>query len=261
MWVFLFAVLLALVFMALFIYMYKLAKKDFLNEVVVTFKDFPSSDRISLFFISDVHRRIISDSLVDSASGKVDFVLIGGDLTEKGVPINRVRENLQKLKMLGPVYFVWGNNDYEADVRELDALFVKMGIKVLADEGVILETGDGGIINLLGIDFYEPEDRQEGLMKVMDASVEGTFKILASHTPSIDGELRREDEVRLVLSGHTHGGQIRLFGFGLYGHGGIHHAGDTVVFTSNGYGTSGIPLRLGAKPEVHIIHLSREPVE
>ncbi|WP_455676024.1 metallophosphoesterase [Pradoshia sp.] len=261
MWVFLIAVMLALVFAALLAYMYKLAKNDSLNEVVLTFEDFPSSDRISLFFISDVHRRIIGDTLVDAASGKVDFVLISGDLTEKGVPIERVRENLQKLKGLGPVYFIWGNNDYESDVRELDALFVELGVKVLADEGVIFETSDGGIINLLGIDYYEPEERSDGLMRVMEESIEGTFKILASHTPSIDVELRREDEIRLVLSGHTHGGQIRLFGLGPYRLGGIHYAGDTVVFTSNGYGTSGLPLRLGAKPEVHIIHLSRAPIE
>lgn len=258
MWMFLIAGILVLVIGVLLAHMYKLAKQDFLQEVTLDFEDFPSSDRISLFFISDIHRRNISDSLVASAEGKVDFVLIGGDITEKGVPLERVRENLQKLKKLGPVYFIWGNNDYEADVRELDALFVELGVKVLADEGVLFETNDGGIINLLGIDYYEPEDRLEGLKRVMNVSSEGAFRILASHTPSIEEEIRAEDEIRLVLSGHTHGGQIRLFGYGPYCLGGIHYSGDSVIFTSNGYGTSGVPLRLGAKPEVHIIHLIRK---
>ena len=258
MWMFLIAVILILVIGVLLVYMNKLAKQDTLNEMTLDFDDFPSGDKISLFFISDVHRRNISDSLMAAAAGKVDFVLIGGDLTEKGVPLERVRENLQKLKKLGPVYFIWGNNDYEADVRELDALFVEMGVKVLADEGVLFETNDGGIINLLGIDYYEPEDRLEGLKRVIGVSSEGAFRILASHTPSIEEEIRAEDEIRLVLSGHTHGGQIRLFGYGPYRLGGIHYSGDSLVFTSNGYGTSGVPLRLGAKPEVHIIHLTRK---
>ena len=256
MWVILISIML-LGTAALIVYMNRLAKKDFLNVVELSFEDFPSSERISLFFISDIHRRLINDALIQSAFGKVDFVLIGGDLTESGVPIERVYENLVKLKELGPVYFIWGNNDYETDVHELDALFVDLGIKVLTDEGVILETGDGGRINLLGVDFYEPEKRQEGLKNVMLEAQEGTFRILASHTPSIDKEIQKEDRIRLVLSGHTHGGQIRVFGFGPYRHGGIHHVGETTVFTSNGYGTSGLPLRLGARPEVHIIHLSR----
>lgn len=261
MWAFIMIMILVLFIAMLAAYMYKLANKDILNELTLTFEDFPSADKVSLFFISDVHRRTISDSLIDSAAGKVDFVLIGGDLTEKGVPLARVRRNVQKLKRLGPVYFIWGNNDYESDVRELDALFVELGVKVLADEGVIFETRDGGVINLLGIDYYEPEDFQEGLVKVMNASNEEAFKILASHTPAIDEVLRNEDKIRLVLSGHTHGGQIRVFGLGPYRHGGIYYAGETVVFTSNGYGTSGLPLRLGAKPEVNIIHLSRERIE
>ena len=258
MWMFLIAVILILVIGVLLVYMNRLAKQDTLNEMTLNFDDFPSGDKISLFFISDVHRRNISDSLMAAAAGKVDFVLIGGDLTEKGVPLERVKKNLQKLKRLGPVHFIWGNNDYEADVRELDALLMEMGVKVLADEGVLFETNDGGIINLLGIDYYEPEDRLEGLKRVMDVSSEGAFRILASHTPSIEEEIRAEDEIRLVLSGHTHGGQIRLFGYGPYRLGGIHYSGDTLVFTSNGYGTSGVPLRLGAKPEVHIIHLTRK---
>lgn len=262
MWVITISIMLLAAAAVLLVYMNRLAKKDLLNIVELAFEDFPCKERVSLFFISDVHRRLINDSLIQLAHGKVDFVLIGGDLTESGVPFERVRENLRKLKGLGPVYFIWGNNDYETDTHELDALFVELGIKVLADEGVILESRDGGRINLLGIDFYEREEREEGFRKVMRDADEEAFRILASHTPSIDEVIQREDGIRLVLSGHTHGGQIRLFGLGPYHHGGIHRAGETTVFTSNGYGTSGVPLRLGAKPEVHIIHLSRKrPIE
>ena len=69
-----------------------------------------------MFFISDIHRRIVSESIIEEVSGKVDVVIIGGDLLEKGVPMERVKENIKKLKKLGPILFVWGNNDYEVDV-------------------------------------------------------------------------------------------------------------------------------------------------
>ena len=70
MWMFLIAVILILVIGVLLAYMNKLAKQDFLNEVTLDFDDFPSGDKISLFFISDVHRRKISDSLMAAAAGK-----------------------------------------------------------------------------------------------------------------------------------------------------------------------------------------------
>ena len=56
-------------------------------------------------------------------------MIIGGDLLEGGVPLLRARQNIQKLKTLGPVYFVWGNNDYEVSQVQLK--------QMLKDEGVI----------------------------------------------------------------------------------------------------------------------------
>ena len=62
---------------------------------------------------------IISDKLIEGARDKADLVIIGGDIRERGVPIERVEKNILKLKELGPLYFVWGNNDYEGDFHEL----------------------------------------------------------------------------------------------------------------------------------------------
>lgn len=88
-----------------------MVREAFLNNVVfheMTFSDFPESfKQVSIFFISDIHKRLISDTIISTVSGKADIVIIGGDLTEKGVPMDRVKKNLNKLKSLGPVYFVW----------------------------------------------------------------------------------------------------------------------------------------------------------
>lgn len=239
-------------------YMYSLAFMDQVKEEYLYFKEFPSDEEISLFFISDIHRRIIHDNIINQVIGKVDFVLIGGDLAEKGVPIEQIEENLLKLKRLGPIYFVWGNNDYEMETHDLDALFIRHGIKAIEDTSVLLETNDGGCISLMGIDYFDEEEGRGMLTQALEDSFPNSFKILASHTPKITTKIKDEHRINLVLSGHTHGGQIRIMGLGKYRLGGIDKINDTVVFTSNGYGTSLFPLRLGAKPESHLIHLNKD---
>jgi predicted MPP superfamily phosphohydrolase len=239
------------------IYMYRLANFEQVIEHTFEFENFPSNETIVIFFISDIHRRVISEEIIRKVKGKADFVLIGGDLAERKVPLNRVRDNLAKLKSVGPVYFVWGNNDYELDRHELDALFLQMNIHELLDTSVLFETNDGGKIRLLGIDFFDEEEQTGRLDLAMEEVEEDSFKILASHTPEIEKEIKKTDGIDLMLSGHTHGGQIRIFGMGKYKLGGISKKEDMTILTSNGYGTSLLPLRLVAKPETHLIRLKK----
>ena len=238
-------------------YMYRLANLNQVVEHTFNFKHFPGSEPIAIFFISDIHRRIISEELIAKVTGKADIVLIGGDLAEKRVPLERIKENLVRLKRVGPVYFVWGNNDYEIDRHELDALFLDMDIHELFDSSVLFETKDGGKIRLIGIDFYDEKEQTGRLDLAMEEVEKDSFKILASHTPEIEKEIEDHHGIDLILSGHTHGGQIRILGLGKYKLGGISQIGHTKILTSNGYGTSLLPLRYLAKPETHLIRLKR----
>lgn len=103
-------------------------------------------------FISDIHRRVISNSLIEQVKGRVDLVIIGGDLAEKGVPLSKISANIQKLRAIAPVYFVWGNNDYEIEYHELDALLLENNVKVLDNTRVVFESELGEKICLLGVD-------------------------------------------------------------------------------------------------------------
>lgn len=250
-----FAIFLILVAIgALLGFMYKEA---FANRVLykeLHFADFPKSiGEITIFFISDIHRRKISDKLIQKVSGKVDLVIIGGDIVERGVPLERVKKNLLKLKKIGPLYFVWGNNDYEVDFHELDAMMLDCGVKILDNTAVHFESDTGEIINLIGTDDLGcKRDRLD--LALSDSKTDG-FNILVSHNPAIIKKIKQEQRIQLVLSGHTHGGQIRLFGIGPYEKGTIKQVGKTTILTSNGYGTTGVPLRLGAKSETHIIKI------
>ncbi|WIG28966.1 metallophosphoesterase [Bacillus toyonensis] len=234
--------------------MYKEAMRNTVLEHTLEFKEFPQSfQQMNMFFISDIHRRVVSDSLIERIKGKVDLVIIGGDLAEKGVPLSKISANIQKLRAIAPVYFVWGNNDYEIEYHELDALLLENNVKVLDNTRVVFESELGEKICLLGVDDVGLErDRLD--LALADCKEEG-FRILISHNPDIIKKMSGKEQISLVLSGHTHGGQIRLFPSEKYLKGGVYNHLNTTLFVSNGYGTTLIPLRFRAPAQTHIITL------
>ncbi|MDQ0244273.1 putative MPP superfamily phosphohydrolase [Bacillus fengqiuensis] len=239
-------------FLILLVYMFAQAKKNKVVEHHFSFPQFPASFKeIRLFFISDIHRRLVSENLIEQVKGDIDFVIIGGDIMEKGVPFERVRENIRMLKKLGPTYFVWGNNDYEVDFHQLDALLLEENVKILDNTTALFESEEGDMVELLGVD--DVSKKRSHLHLALADSRPESFKILISHNPSVHKKVKKEDGISLVLSGHTHGGQIRLFGFGPYEKGGVKSLEHTTLFVSNGYGTTAVPLRLGAPAEANVI--------
>ncbi|CAI9388047.1 metallophosphoesterase [Niallia sp. Sow4_A1] len=253
-------ILLVIFCIAFLIYMKNIANENNVKYELFYFPNFPSSiHEITLFFISDIHRRTIDDTIINEVIDVAELVIIGGDLLEKGVNLEQTRENLRKLKQIGPVYFVWGNNDYEIDRDALESLLNEEDIVLLDNKAVSFMSSNGEGWSLIGIEDYslEYDDLETALQQVENNS----FKILISHNPKIIEELDEENQISLVLSGHTHGGQIRIFGFGPYELGGTKLIGKTTLFVSNGYGTTSIPLRLGAKPETHIIRIQHKQNE
>ncbi|PEB52655.1 metallophosphoesterase [Bacillus pseudomycoides] len=252
-WIGLGSMFICIVFICLFI-MYREAMRDTLLEHTLSFVNFPTSfQRVRIFFISDIHKRIVSRSLIERVKGKADLVIIGGDLAEKGVPLSQIANNIQILNELGPVYFVWGNNDYEIEYHELDALLLEHGVKVLDNTRVLFESEYGEKICLLGVDDVGlGRDRLD--LALADCQEQG-FRILISHNPEIVNKMSGQEQISLVLSGHTHGGQIRFFPFKRYLKGGVYKHSNMVLFVSNGYGTTFIPLRFRAPAQTHLITL------
>lgn len=250
---------LVIVVVSLLIFMFKEAYRNKVQFHHFAFSEFPQSfGELKLFFISDIHKRHISEKIIKdtNALGKIDLVIIGGDLLEKGVDFHLVKQNLTLLKQLGPLYFVWGNNDYEVDYHELDALLLENGVKILDNTAVSFESEKGEVMVLLGVDDLQlKRDRLD--LALQDAQEQG-FRILVSHNPKILEKIQEKDRISLVLSGHTHGGQIRLLGFGPYELGGYRKLNNTSILISNGYGTTAVPLRLGARAETHVIKISHE---
>ncbi|MBN8208022.1 metallophosphoesterase family protein [Bacillus sp. NTK071] len=229
-----------------------------LNRVVtqeLQIKDLPKSfDSYRIFFISDLHNRLISKRILSKVKNNVDAVVIGGDVMEKGVSFEKVNENLEQLSKLAPCYFVWGNNDYEENPETLEKILLENHIKILKNDAAKIVKNNEAI-NFLGIDDLSTENAS--LEQALDAANEHT-KILISHNPDVQHDLPENNEIQLILSGHTHGGQIRLLGWGIREKGGTKQVNGTTVVISNGYGTTTLPLRLMAPAETHIFILKRK---
>lgn len=231
-----------------------LAHHDTIDYRTINDKNLPIDfDGMNIFFISDVHRRKLNMQTLKSIQKEIDIVIIGGDLTEKGVPLERTRMNVKRLKVFkAPIYFVWGNHDPEADLA-LYTLLIEESVTVLADKNKSIQCGKN-VINLLGFDYHEDElDRINfDWEKLLD-----DYTILMTHVPNAFFELTREQRrrINLVLAGHTHGGQIRVFGLGYYQNGGLSTFENTKVLVSEGYGYTLLPFRLQTQSQCHVLTL------
>lgn len=219
------------------------------NKIPEAFRDY------KMFLITDIHRRKIKRATLQSIKSKIDIVLIGGDIIERGVPIKRMRENLIMLKRWNvPVYFVWGNNEYKSDYATIRRVLLEEDIIILEDDVVQLHKQET-CIQLIGFNYYlDPEQ----LPEINWEAISNSFSVLLTHTPNSFFTLPEmsKQKIDIVLAGHTHGGQIRFFQFGLDIKGGYYQDNQSNMFISEGYGYRLIPFRFQTQAECHIICLS-----
>ncbi|WP_227936157.1 metallophosphoesterase [Alkalihalobacillus deserti] len=238
------------------LFMYVESKRNRLRELTLTYKTLPTAfNGYRLFFISDIHRRTISNKVLEKVKNNVNFIIIGGDLCEKGVPLHRIEANIKKLSKLAPCVFVWGNNDHEVGTEHLKIILKKYSVIELVNTKKVIEVKQEQLI-LVGIDDLESASDS---FRSMEVSMD-SFSILICHYPEIAAKLPSKYPFPLVLSGHTHGGQIRLFGLGIARKGGLYRYAQFDLLISNGYGTTGLPLRLGAPAETHLITLTQSNI-
>ncbi|SDN38030.1 metallophosphoesterase [Alkalicoccus daliensis] len=207
---------------------------------------FTNSASVKLLFIADLHKRRINYRDFANA-GEIELICLGGDLAEKSTRNKTIEHNLQILSAMAPIYFVWGNNDYEKK-EVLQELFKKYGVIELNNDNIFFEAKGWTLAGVEDIKLL----RDDTALSL--AGSRGPV-LLLSHNPEAVWKLPLIHNVKLVLSGHTHGGQIRLGPWGIDELGGLKERNKVLLLLSNGYGTTGLPLRFGARPELHIVHL------
>lgn len=194
------------------------------------------------------------------AATKPHLVLFGGDLINtRERELLLFRDALRELQPPLGMFAVPGNHDlfWGRDIGLWSAFLRENRVEVLNNRGVRLQFG-GASFWLGGVD-----DLTEGrpdLRAALNGRARGEPTILLSHHPDFFFEAAAAG-VDLTLSGHTHGGQIRVLGKAP-----LHHSqfgyeqgwfaeGDSRLYVSRGVGVTVLPLRIGAPPEIPIVTL------
>lgn len=155
-----------------------------------------------ILYISDTHKRKLKQKDLEHFKNKVDWVLIGGDVAEKGISWSLVRHNMRLLSNIAPSFTVYGNHDKRAGTAQLARILRESGIQLLQDNVVYLHRGNDRV-SLIGIDYRSKQG--DALLKQLGNRL---CKIAIVHDPL--QALRLEQNADLILSGHTHGGQLVL---------------------------------------------------
>ena len=226
----------------------------------------PLFEGFTILHISDLHvdmNEVAMNRLSELVgSMQYDVCVLTGDY--RGRTFGPFQPALDGVARLGnhlkqPIYAVLGNHDTIQMVPGLEA----MGIRVLLNECETIVRRDQRIY-LAGIDdahFYRVDNIEKAALSIP----RGQFSILLSHTPEVYRQAAHAN-FDLMLSGHTHGGQIclpgsipikleavlpRRMGAGPWQY------GDMTGYTSVGAGSSVVPVRLNCPPEITLHHLRR----
>ena len=229
-------------------------------------------DGFKIAFIADPHHgQPYSYNKLDRVVKKThshspDLILLGGDYSrERSKELAECFDKFAELEAPLGVYAILGNHDYW-NLLQMRQAIADAGINLLENSGVWLEK-DGARILLVGVD--DLWGGKPSLEPVWQELIDSDYAILLSHNSDFidDVEPSLLQHIDLMLSGHTHGGQVTLFG--LYtpkkmvksdmvsGHFPPNETGKPHIIVSNGIGTSDLPLRFFARPQIVIVTLKK----
>jgi predicted MPP superfamily phosphohydrolase len=245
------------------------------REVDLPFKDLPPDlDGLRIAQISDIHLSLfLSENefarVIDAANElRPNLILITGDLISfRGDPLDACIRQLARLRADGGLYGCLGNHEVYAKTEEYTvAECARRGIRFLRAESLPLKFGNA-TLQLSGVDYESIWKRPHYLSGAERLKAPGAFNVLMSHNPDVFPAAAAKG-FDLTVSGHTHGGQVTVeylqqtlnlarfvtpYVYGTYRRG----EKNSALYVTRGIGTIGLPLRLGAQPEIAVLRLSR----
>lgn len=272
------------------------------NRLVVTRDEIaiknwdPAFDGLRIALIADIHggsngasaeniRRVVETTNAENP----DVIVLLGDYVSQGstrqpspdrplrMPLREVADNLAGLHARYGVYAVLGNHDGWYGDAEVTAELTRVGYRVLQNEIVSIEQ-NGAKLRLFGLKDHLKLNSWvtfDGMVRsVVDSYPKEGQIIVLEHSPDILYILNYwkhlNPDLKLMLAGHTHGGQVWLPILGApfvpsfvgqkYAQGHIEEEG-VHMFVTSGVGTSILPFRFMVPPEVAVVTIKSAPLE
>lgn len=234
--------------------------------VTLRLPSFPAAfDGFRVALLADVHlgpfvrggylRRVIDETLRRAPN----LVVLAGDMADR-CPSDRRRfaRLIEPLARAAPTVAVWGNHDYYFRWPGFARRLAAAGVDVLVNRCRLLCRGGEGVA-LVGLDDLTRGGPDPAA--AMATVPTGAFVIAVAHNPDLADAIG-PSRTGLMLCGHTHGGQIRLFGRAMVTHvrnpryvSGLVEGPGFPMYISRGLGLGGLPIRYGADPELTILTL------
>lgn len=238
-------------------------------------------DEYRIIQISDLHNKDFGSNLkVLVANEDPDIIVVTGDIIDRNrTNVSVALEAFEWMLEIAPVYFVTGNHEYASGVYDdFRASMLELGVIDFDNSSEIIEI-EGNRIGLVGIEdplFLTRDDIEEagnydlailGPLNQLVEELNADYTILLSHRAELL-YLYAQANIDLAITGHAHGGQIRLpFLEGLFAPGqgflpkytaGVYEKEDTLMVVSRGLGNSVFPIRVNNRPELVVISLHPE---
>lgn len=238
------------------------------NHVTVRLTGLPAAaEGYRITVVGDMHLsttlgRAFCERVVAAVNATdTDAVAMVGDLVDATVPdLRHAAEPLADLRARDGVFFVTGNHEYYVGATPWVEHVQRLGMISLANSRVELEAG----FDIAGVNDIAAEERGglEGpdFAKALDGRDPQRPVVVLAHQPELI-HTAVDHDVDLVLSGHTHGGQV--WPFPLVAArvnptlAGLERYGDSQLFVTRGAGTWGPPVRVGAEPDITVLTLAR----
>jgi len=228
----------------------------------------PDLDGLRIVQITDIHlSEFLSErelaSAIDMANeARANLALVTGDLiTRRGDPLDTCLRQLARLRAEGGVLGCLGNHEVYAEAEDyVTAQGRRIGIEFLRKQSKLLRFGNA-MINFAGVDYQKIHSHY--LAGAERLIVPGAINIMLSHNPDVF-PVAAEQGYHLTIAGHTHGGQVdveilhqhvnvaRYFTPYVRG---LYRRENSSVYVSSGLGTIGVPVRIGAPPEISVLRL------
>lgn len=262
-------IVLILLLTLLVIYLYIPKKIRIKNYDITTNK---TKEKLKILLISDYHNYLFNKDIIEKLETikkeKPDIIVLAGDIFQEKTDNKNTYSFLEKISGSIPIYYVTGNHEYyKKNVKNIDEILEKYNIKRL--QGNIIDIPNRKEIKLIGIDDPDIGKRkyQKQLEEIENKLNIEKYNILIAHRPERTNEYEKLG-LDLVLSGHAHGGQIRipyLFEQGLLSPnqglfpkktGGIYYTNDIIQIVSTGLGNNVIIPRINNPPEIVLIKIN-----
>lgn len=233
------------------------------NRVQLPAEALPGAGPLRIAVLSDVHndKELLAKSIDHTAAAHPDLIILAGDYVIANDRFMRTRwavNALRQLRSIAPTFAILGNHDYEK-LEQVERVFATAGVPILRNQALDWRTPSGSTLRIIGLgDWNEGDEAPATCMR--PAGQEPHPVLLLSHDPESRWLLRNYDW-DLMLSGHTHGGQLGnpftgdfisfrssmpagLFPF----------EGNRRVFVTRGVGSL-LGMRFFCNPEVNILEI------